>query len=296
LDFFSSIIALLGALLPWIIGVILILLVFKSVKILNQYERGLVKRFGRISPLKVLNPGLNFFMPFVDNLIRVKVAVQTVGLPSQATVTKDSVSIDVSAVMYFKVIDPYRAVVDVDNYLDAVQQRAQAVIRRIIGSKELNEVLEEGAEVAEAIEAALNNITTEWGVQITGLELKNVSLPEGMKRAMAAKAEATRNADAKVIEANGEFLSAQKLSEAARQLTPVALRLRELSVLQQIGTESATIIISDGQAGWAAAQAAAGGAAGINSHKYGKHAPRRGLPQTSSGLSDTNPEEITLPS
>jgi len=247
-----------------VVGLIVIVLATQMVRIVHEYERGVVYRFGRVKRLEQ-RPGLCWLIPFVDRLTKVVVAVEALSLESQRVITKDNVSLRIDAVIYFRVLDAIAAEVKVDDYEEAIQLRGQSALRQVIGATDLAKVLGHSEDVADAIRGRLADVSTDWGVDIESIELKDVSLPEGMQRAMAAAAEAEREAAAKVAAAKGESESAELLREAADKLGPAGLRLRELETIRAIGTEHNTVIVMDSASGATAAAATAGQIAGHNS-------------------------------
>jgi len=232
--------------------IILILLAFivvvNGVRIINQYERGVVFRLGKIRP-EVKQPGLRLIIPVVDQMR--KVSLQTITLPvdSQKIITKDNVSIDVAAVAYYQITDPVKSVVEIQNVVMAIYQVAQTTVRNIIGQSSLDEVLGNTAKINEAVKVILDEATTKWGVYVSSVDLKDIQLPDSMQRAMAKQAEAEREKRAKIIAAEGEQLSAAKLGEAADiiQAHPIALQLRNLQVLTDIAVEKNSTIVFPAQ-------------------------------------------------
>jgi len=245
-----------GILLGLLVLAALVLL-FMSIRIVQQYQSGVVYRLGRVTGAR--HPGLNFIIPFLERMEKVMVAVVALELDPQQVITQDSVSLAISAVVYFRVSDPIRAEVEVDDYEDAINLRAQSVLRQVIGASSLEKVLAHSEEVAASIKSQLESVAESWGLEVQSIELKDVKLPKSMQRAMAAPAEATRVAAAKVVEATGERDSAALLREAADQLSPAALRLRELQVTEAIGADNATVVVvSSASSGEIAGAAAAG--------------------------------------
>ncbi len=235
----------------WISTIIVIIIVLiilgLSVRVVNQYERGLIFRLGRVIGVK--DPGLRLIIPVVDRMVKVSLRIVTMPIPSQKIITQDNVSIDVAAVAYFKVERPYDAVVAIENYNRAVNQIAQTTMRNVIGQFLLDDVLSSTTKINERIKEIIDKHSEPWGVSITAVEIKDIKLPETMQRAMARQAEAERDKRAKVISSEGEFLSAEKLGEAADiiQAHPVALQLRNLQVLNEIASEKNSTIIFPAQ-------------------------------------------------
>lgn len=237
-------------------GLVVLIFVFSSIKVVEQYERGVIYRRGRIIGTK--EPGFAFVLPFLDYIEKVDMRVTSLPLETQQVITKDSVSLTVNAVVFYKVTDAVKSEVEVDGYEDAIQNYGQAVMRKHIGRHDLEDVLHTDQDVATQIQTELEHVTSAWGIEITNLELTDIELPESMRRAMAAKAEAQREAQAKLLAAEGELNSAQRLRQAADHLTPVALELRRLQVLREIADERSTIIVAPTGAGLTAAEAVAG--------------------------------------
>jgi regulator of protease activity HflC (stomatin/prohibitin superfamily) len=219
--------------------VILFLLVVSGVRILQEYERGVVFRLGSALQ-QVKGPGLVLIIPFgIDRMVKVGMRVMTMDVPTQDVITRDNVSVKVNAVIYLKVIDARRAILEVDNYLYATSQLAQTTLRSVCGEKELDTLLTERDQINLALQTVLDQHTGPWGVKVTLVEVKQIDLPQEMQRAMAAQAEAERGRRAKIIHARGESEAAQQLAEAARQMEehPAMLQLRYLQVLLEVGSE-----------------------------------------------------------
>ena len=213
-------------------------LFFSMIKVLNEYERGVIFRLGKLQGVK--GPGLIILVPFIDKMMKISLRTVVLDVESQDIITRDNVSLKVNAVLYFKVVAPDRAVIEVENYLYATNQLAQTTLRSIIGQSELDEVLAERDKINEKLQTIIDEETENWGIKVTAVEVKQVDLPLEMQRAMAKQAEAERERRAKVINAEGEFQAAQKLTEAARQMQdyPIALQLRYLQTLGDIATEN----------------------------------------------------------
>lgn len=218
--------------------VVILVLLFNGLKILKEYERAVVFRLGRLVGAR--GPGLTYIIPVVETWQRVDLRTVTMDVPPQDIITKDNVSVKVSAVLYFRVIDPNRAIVDVENYLFATSQLAQTTLRSTCGQAELDELLSERDKVNTHIQEILDVQTEPWGIKVVTVEVKHIDLPQEMQRAMAKQAEAERERRAKVINAEGEFQAAQRLSDAAAVISqnPVALQLRYLQTLREISTEN----------------------------------------------------------
>lgn len=214
-----------------------IFILFSAIKILNEYERAVVFRLGRYIAAK--GPGLIILIPFIDKMVRVSLRTVTLDVPPQDVITKDNVSIKVSAVVYFRVMDAGRAIIEVENYLFATSQIAQTTLRSILGQSDLDEILAERDAINKRLQAIIDDHTEPWGIKVSSVEIKQVDLPIEMQRAMARQAEAERERRSKIINADGEFQAAQKLREAALTIQdfPVALQLRYLQTLADIATE-----------------------------------------------------------
>ncbi|MCZ3366115.1 MULTISPECIES: slipin family protein [Methanobacterium] len=227
----------------FIVGIIILIILGLSIRVVNQYERGVHFRFGRVIGVK--DPGLRLIIPVVDRLDKVSLRIVTMPIPSQRIITQDNVSIDVAAVAYFKVVNAYDAVVAIENYNRAVNQIAQTTMRNVIGQFLLDDVLSSTSKINERIKEIIDKHSEPWGVQVTAVEIKDINLPETMRRSMARQAEAEREKRAKIISAEGEFLSAQKLGDAADIITahPIALQLRNLQVLLEIASEKNSTIV-----------------------------------------------------
>jgi len=231
-----------------IILVIALIIIANGVRIINQYERGVVFRLGRVRDA-VKEPGLRLIIPIVDQMRKVSLRIVTLPIESQKIITKDNVSIDVSAVAYYKVIDPTKAIVEIENVVSATYQIAQTTVRNIVGQSSLDDVLSETVVINEKIKVILEAATEKWGIYVSTVEVKDIQLPDTMQRAMAKQAEAEREKRAKVIAAEGEQLSAAKLGEAADIISahPIALQLRNLQVLSDIAVEKNSTIIFPAQ-------------------------------------------------
>ncbi len=230
-----------------VIAVIGIIVFFNVIKVIDQYERAVILRLGKVQEAK--GPGIRVIIPIVDRLIKVGMRVITLPIQSQKIITKDNVSIDVAAVAYYHVIDPVKAVVEIENVQSAIYQIAQTTVRNVVGQNGLDEVLSNTAKINEAIKVILDKTGEQWGVFVDTVELKDIQLPDSMQRAMAKEAEAEREKRAKIIAAEGEQLSATKLGEAADIIAahPIALQLRNLQVLSEIAVEKNSTIIFPAQ-------------------------------------------------
>lgn len=232
--------------MTFFIPVILLVLFFMitALKVLNEYERGVIFRLGRV--IKAKGPGLIILIPIVDRMVRVSLRIMTLDVPNQDVITKDNVSIKVNAVVYFRVTDPIKAILEVEDFMFATSQLAQTTLRSVCGGVELDEILSQREKVNSEIQEILDTHTDPWGIKVSTVELKYIDLPQVMQRAMAKQAEAERERRAKVINAQGEFQAAGKLSEAAEIISvhPEALQLRYLQTLREMSAEgkSSTII------------------------------------------------------
>jgi regulator of protease activity HflC (stomatin/prohibitin superfamily) len=214
-----------------------------AIKILKEYERGVVFRLGRIIPVK--GPGLVIIWPIIDRLVRVSLRIITMDVPSQDIITKDNITVKVNAVVYFRVMDPIKAIAEVEDFYFATSQIAQTTLRSILGQSQLDDLLTKREEVNAELQKVIDFQTEPWGIKVTAVEVKNVDLPEEMQRAIAKQAEAERERRAKVIHAEGEFQASQKLTDAANIIAtaPSALQLRFLQTLTEIATEKNSTII-----------------------------------------------------
>ena len=227
-------------------GLLLILvlaLLSSAIKIVQEYERGVIFRLGRFVGVK--GPGLFFIIPIVDRMVKVDLRVVTLDVPSQEAITRDNVTVKVNAVAYFRVVDPAKAVIEVENYRRATSQIAQTTLRNVIGQSELDEILAHREKINAELRRIIDEATEPWGVRVDIVEIKDVELPPGMQRAMARQAEAEREKRAKIIHAEGEYQAAQTLAEAAEVISrnPAALQLRYLQTLTEISVEQNSTII-----------------------------------------------------
>ncbi|MGA3279574.1 MAG: slipin family protein [Smithella sp.] len=230
--------------LPMIVVVVLVVMFFASaIRILNEYERAVVFRLGRIRDVK--GPGLIIIIPGIDRVVKVDMRTITMDVPPQDVITKDNVSIKVNAVVYFRVVNANAAVTNVENYLYATSQLAQTTLRSVCGQVELDETLSAREKINMHLQEILDRSTEPWGIKVSLVEVKQIDLPEEMKRAIAKQAEAERERRAKVINAEGEFQAAQKLIEAAAlmETQPMSLQLRYLQTLNQISAEHNSTIL-----------------------------------------------------
>lgn len=220
--------------------VIVGLILASAIRVLKEYERGVVFRLGRLIGAK--GPGLILLIPIIDKMQKVSLRLVTLDVPPQDVITRDNVSIKVNAVVYFRVMDSNKAVVEVENYLYATSQLSQTTLRSVLGQVELDELLAEREKINENLQDILDRQTDPWGIKVTNVEVKHVDLPQEMQRAMARQAEAERDRRAKVIHAEGEFQAAKRLQEAATimERSPITLQLRYLQTLTEISSEKAT--------------------------------------------------------
>lgn len=229
---------------PMIVLFILILYLLSAIKILNEYERGVIFRLGRVLP-QPKGPGLILVFQPIDRMVRVSLRIETLDVPSQDVVTRDNVTVKVNAVVFFRVVDPQKAVLAVANYLYATSQLAQTTLRSILGEVELDELLSQREKLNMRLQEVLDQDTDPWGVKVVKVEVKQVDLPDMMVRAIARQAEAERERRAKIIHADGEYMAAEKLAMAAAtiQKEPVAIQLRYLQTLIEIGSEKNTTVV-----------------------------------------------------
>lgn len=222
----------------WILAVVLIaFFLFSAIKILREYERGVIFRLGRV--IKVKGPGLILLIPVIDKMVKVSLRLVTMDVPPQDVITRDNVSVKVNAVIYFRVMDPNAATIEVENYIFATSQLAQTTLRSVCGQVELDELLAQREKINTQLQNILDKHTDPWGIKVTTVEVKHIDLPQEMQRAMAKQAEAERERRAKVINAEGEFQAAARLTEAAGIIAehPEALQLRYLQTLREISSE-----------------------------------------------------------
>jgi len=223
--------------------VFIILLLASAIRILKEYERGVIFRLGRLVGSK--GPGIIFLIPLIDKMVKTSLRTVVMDVPPQDVITKDNVSVQVNAVLYFRVVDPSKSVVEVENFLFATSQLSQTTLRSVVGQVELDELLIERDKINAQLQEIIDQHSDPWGIKVSLVEVKHIDLPEEMKRAMAKQAEAERERRAKIIAAEGEFQASNKLTEAAMILdqTPSALQLRYLQTLIEIGVEKNTTTI-----------------------------------------------------
>jgi regulator of protease activity HflC (stomatin/prohibitin superfamily) len=223
---------------PIIVVVVLVLFILaNAIRILREYERGVIFRLGRLIGAK--GPGLILLIPIVDKMVKVSLRTVPMDVPPQDIITRDNVTVKVNAVVYFRVMDPQKAIIDVEDYIYATSQIAQTTLRSILGQAELDSLLSERDKINQELQAIIDEQTEPWGVKVSVVEVKNVDLPQEMQRAIARQAEAERERRAKVIHAEGEYQAAEKINQAAEVLgkTPVGIQLRYLQTLVEISSE-----------------------------------------------------------
>jgi regulator of protease activity HflC (stomatin/prohibitin superfamily) len=220
-----------------------VILLAASIRVLREYERGVIFRLGRLIAQK--GPGLIFLIPIIDRMVRVDLRTVTLNIPPQEVITRDNVTARVNAVCYFRVIDPNRAIVEVENFLVATSQIAQTTLRSVLGTAELDTLLSERERLNVDLQKIIDDQTEPWGVKVTTVEIKDVEIPQGMQRAMARQAEAERERRAKIINAEGEFQASQRLFDAAEIISqnPATIQLRYLQTLLELGSGSTSTIV-----------------------------------------------------
>jgi regulator of protease activity HflC (stomatin/prohibitin superfamily) len=232
----------LPRLISWAVPIIILIIIVlpQAVRILREYERGVIFRLGKLLGAK--GPGLIFLIPIVDRMVRMDLRVVTIDVPRQEVMTRDNVPVSVDAVLYFRVIDPQAAVVKVENFLKATSLIAQTTLRSVLGQAELDELLAHREKINQTLQEIIDRQTDPWGIKVTAVEVKDVALPDTMKRAMAKQAEAERERRAKIVNAEGEFQAAEKMVQAAATMSrePMALQLRFLQTMREISSEHNT--------------------------------------------------------
>jgi regulator of protease activity HflC (stomatin/prohibitin superfamily) len=221
-----------------------ILFAFSAIRIVREYERAIVFRLGRLFP-EPKGPGLFFRIPIVDQLVKVDLRTITLNIPPQEVITKDNVPVRVNAVAYFRIVDPRSAITQVENFMVATSQIAQTTLRSVLGQHQLDELLSERDKINTILQEIIDEATAPWGIKVSIVEVKDVEIPQGMQRAMARQAEAERERRAKVINAEGEFQASERLKDAANVIEehPVALQLRYLQTLLELGGSQSTTIV-----------------------------------------------------
>jgi regulator of protease activity HflC (stomatin/prohibitin superfamily) len=222
---------------------LVIFLLASAIRILREYERGVIFRLGRL--IKAKGPGLILLIPIVDRMVRVSLRIVAMDVPTQDIITKDNVSVKVNAVVYFRVIDPQKAIVEVEDYLYATSQLAQTTLRSVLGHAELDDLLASRDKINQDLQVILDKQTDPWGIKVSTVEIKHVDLPQEMQRALAAQAEAERERRAKIINAEGEFQASERLGEAAAIIGkhPVAIQLRFLQTLREVAAENNSTLV-----------------------------------------------------
>ncbi len=230
----------------YIIGAV-VLVLLASLRVVKEYERGVIFFLGKATGVR--GPGLIFVIPIFEKMTKTTLRTVTMNIPSQKIITKDNVSIDIAAVAYYKIVDPMKSVISIENVYDAVNQISQTTVRNIVGQFMLDQVLSQTSQINEQIKNVIDAHTEPWGAEVTAVEIKDIALPENMQRAMAKEAEAERERRAKIVAAEGEMQAAQKLGEAADVMAahPVALQLRTLQTMAEISVEKNSTIIFPAQ-------------------------------------------------
>lgn len=226
-----------------ILILVILVLLSKAIYVLREYERGVMFRLGRLTGVR--GPGFLLIIPFIDRLVRVQLRIVAMDVPPQDVVTKDNVSVKVNAVVYFRVFEPDKAIVEVQDYNYATSQLSQTTLRSVIGAAELDELLSKREKINQELQSILDKATDSWGIKVSAVEVKHVDLPDGMQRAIARQAEAERERRAKIIHADGEFQASEKLSQAAHVLAaePTSVQLRFLQTLSEIAVEKNSTIV-----------------------------------------------------
>jgi regulator of protease activity HflC (stomatin/prohibitin superfamily) len=226
-----------------VIAFIVIILLAAAIRIVQEYERGVIFRLGRF--VGVRGPGFILLIPFIERMVKIDLRVVTMDVPSQECITLDTVTVKVDAVVYFRVMKPEDAVLNVEQYIRATSLLSQTTLRNVVGQSELEDLLAHRDRINEKLQTLIDEGTEPWGIKVSMVEVRDVELPETMKRAMAAQAEAERERRAKIVHAEGEFQAAEKLAEAAKIIgrQPAAIQLRYLQTLTQISTEKTNIIV-----------------------------------------------------
>ena len=225
------------------VAVIVLIIISASIKIVTEYQRGVIFRLGRLLGAK--GPGLFIIIPIIDQMRRVDLRTAVLDVPVQEVITKDNVPVRVNAVVYFRVMDPQKAVVQIVNFRSGTSQISQTTLRSIIGQSQLDELLSNREAINKELQSVIDEATDPWGIKVSAVEIKDVEIPKSMQRALAAQAEAERERRAKIINAQGEFQAAEKLGEAAEIMAkqPITLQLRTLQTIQQVATENASTIL-----------------------------------------------------
>jgi regulator of protease activity HflC (stomatin/prohibitin superfamily) len=236
----------MAALLIFVAALLFLLLLFliSAIKVAREYERGIVFRLGRLMA-EPKGPGLFLLIPIIDRMVKVDLRTITLNIPPQEVITKDNVPVRVNAVAYFRIVEPKNAIVQVENFMVATSQIAQTTLRSVLGQHQLDELLAEREKINAILQGIIDEATSPWGIKVSIVEVKDVEIPSGMQRAMARQAEAERERRAKVINAEGEFQASERLKDAAVVIAdhPIALQLRYLQTLLELGSSQATTIV-----------------------------------------------------
>jgi regulator of protease activity HflC (stomatin/prohibitin superfamily) len=226
-----------------VVAFVVVLFLVSAIKVAREYERGIVFRLGRLLP-EPKGPGLFLLIPVVDRMVKVDLRTITLNIPPQEVITKDNVPVRVNAVAYFRIVAPQDAIVQVENFMVATSQIAQTTLRSVLGQHQLDELLSEREKINAILQEIIDEATTPWGIKVSIVEVKDVEIPQGMQRAMARQAEAERERRAKVINAEGEFQASERLKDAANVIEehPIALQLRYLQTLLELGSSQSTTI------------------------------------------------------
>ena len=235
---------MIGLIIVAVVVVIALLFLSAAIKVAREYERGVVFRLGRLLP-EPKGPGLFLLIPVIDRMVKVDLRTITLNIPPQEVITKDNVPVRVNAVAYFRIVEPKNAIVQVENFMVATSQIAQTTLRSVLGQHVLDELLSERDKINAILQEIIDEATSPWGIKVSIVEVKDVEIPSGMQRAMARQAEAERERRAKVISAEGEFQASERLKDAALVMadTPIALQLRYLQTLLELGSSQATTIV-----------------------------------------------------
>ncbi len=227
-----------------VVGIVILRILFSWLRIFNEYERGVVFRLGKVMP-RPLGPGIGIVIPLIDKMVKVDMRTVTLDVPPQDVITKDNITVRVSAVVYYRVEDPTKAIVSIENYGYATSQSAQSILRSIIGQFDLDNVLSNREEISKQIQIIIDDQTEPWGIKVINVDIKDVELPSDMQRALARQAEAERERRAKIIGADAEYQAAEKLCQAAQLMEqyPMALQMRYLQTLAEISTENSSTVV-----------------------------------------------------
>jgi regulator of protease activity HflC (stomatin/prohibitin superfamily) len=233
-----------GLIILAVVAVVVLLFLSSAIKVAREYERGVIFRLGRLLP-EPKGPGLFLLIPIIDRMVKVDLRTITLNIPPQEVITKDNVPVRVNAVAYFRIVEPKNAIVQIENFMVATSQIAQTTLRSVLGQHVLDELLSERDKINSILQEIIDEATSPWGIKVSIVEVKDVEIPAGMQRAMARQAEAERERRAKVIAAEGEFQASERLKDAAMVMgeTPMALQLRYLQTLLELGSSQATTIV-----------------------------------------------------